>query len=537
MPNVSVLDYGADPTGYTNSTGAFTNAQIAANGGIIKIPRGDYRIDPETFWVGHWEGENTTTYTHNPKQSPPKTSAAFLPPLPNWVYQNPQPGFCPLVPHKPPEPDDLPSSTVDKSKSIYCSRILPTKPGKWLVGIYGQTFVENVLIDCAAIIEHGIYAAGAHTSSLTATTVTNSKDFGYVFQNSGINAYRILASYCQKGISIQGCNGSFFDSPNVSNGRETGIEVVGGIVIDLRTSKPFANDKGEPTIYSGKATILNGKVDGCASTFFGFLVHIRGVSGGRHDFSYLEAGGDAAIKDPEHKAIYSASGIWLTENDHLEYPGHMTITSNLSLSGSFTGTAKGVFMRLRHTQLCNISGSNCGQGNDGCNKIEMDAESVFGNEFFGLHQNTQTDLDPLKQSTALKWITADGNSFTAFEREGRLQAEDFPRIGRWGQGQIIENWKSSVGSPSGWVCLKANYSKLSFPWASIATDWGLTCVVKKTGETGSGRPRKVKNIPLFEIEVLPLPFEPLTLNRKLEMPRLKDSSNVKRVRKPRGRPE
>jgi len=61
--SVSVLDFGADPTGATDSTTAITNAAAAAAGKILKFPAGTYKwtgdITPATN--SNWQGDGWTT--------------------------------------------------------------------------------------------------------------------------------------------------------------------------------------------------------------------------------------------------------------------------------------------------------------------------------------------------------------------------------------------------------------------------------------------------------------------------------------------
>lgn len=63
--SISVLDFGADPTGATDSTASFLSASIAqVNGGIINVPSGTYLINNLSLTRAHtWQGEGMQATT------------------------------------------------------------------------------------------------------------------------------------------------------------------------------------------------------------------------------------------------------------------------------------------------------------------------------------------------------------------------------------------------------------------------------------------------------------------------------------------
>lgn len=384
MAIVSVLNFGADPTGSGDSTGAFIDAQKAAKGGTINIPAGDYRIDPDQlesdhpklfWWSNKWIGE----YNHGDSER--------------------------------------------------CSRILPTKPGKRLVHIpSGKGNIESLVIDCEGIVDTGLYVQG-HDCHLRDIRIVNATDYGAQFLGPTLTTYDIHTSDCAKGMLLQGCNGSTFIAPVATHCKGVGIEVQGG-----------AFSTPDNKIHGGGLTILNALVSICGIDGESPLVWFRGVEGGYYQFGYLEG---------------EADGLWVgggpTEEDG---------TRNCTFIGTRAVIDKGhVLLRLQGAKMCTfISFSGPGENTES-NKVIVDAANSFENEFINMSRSSRRASDP----TAIVW----DDQWTAFERDGRLQAESAPPLGRWEQGQVLENVRPAIGEPQGWICVSGGSPGTWRPLASI----------------------------------------------------------------------
>ena len=247
MATVSVLDFKADPSGKADSTQAFLDAQQAAKGGTVRIPRGDYRIQPDrdrfNWWDIHWIGESNN---NNPERS---------------------------------------------------SRILPTDEGEVLVKLPGRGTIEGVVIDCDHKVETGLYAPKAHEALLNDVIIRHAKGYGARFFQSTMDTYRLSTENCGKGMLLEGCNAAHFISPKASHCQGVGIHVIGGAA-------------GTGTSFSGGLTMSSGWVERCGLDGKSPLVHFSGVEGGNYQLFYLEGQADGIwLSDGVHNCNFVGSRI------------------------------------------------------------------------------------------------------------------------------------------------------------------------------------------------------------------------------------
>ena len=233
MPDVSVLDFGADQTGSNDSTQAFLDARQAADGGTVRIPKGDYRIQPDHptlfWWAARWVGDS---------------------------HENDQ--------------ND-------------CTKILPTGPGAVLVKLPGKGYIESIVIDCEDQVETGLHVERGHRSYLRDIRIRNATDYGAKFLESTLNTYGIRAEFCAKGLLLRGCNGSNFVSLSAQLCNGVGLEVQGGA--------------SGLTRQSGVMSISAAGIEKCGQDGTSPLVWFRGVEGGVYELQYLEGEADGIRLD------------------------------------------------------------------------------------------------------------------------------------------------------------------------------------------------------------------------------------------------
>ena len=296
----------------------------------------------------------------------------------------------------------------------HCSRILPAGPGKVLINLPGKGYIESLVIDCEDKVSTGLHVAAGHGSQLRDVRVRHAKDYGAQFIESTLTAANISAEFCAKGLLLQGCNASTFIAPSASHCKGVGIEVQGA-----------GMDTPKPTQQSGGLTIQAAWVEMCGQDGQSPLAWFRGVEGGVYQLSYLEGSADA---------------VWLSDNTH-----------NATFIGSrFVNSGGNVLLRLSKARMCTFIGFSSPGGSTTSNRVLVDASNSYENEFYNLSRESRIASNP----SGIVW--QDGSKeWAAYERDGRLQSAGPPTIGRWEQGQVIENVAPTVGKPQGWVCTKA----------------------------------------------------------------------------------
>ncbi len=262
---------------------------------------------------------------------------------------------------------------------------------------------------------------GAHNSRLRWVRVSDASQYGLRVESAtDMVVDQCFATGCATGMLFLGCNASAIRKPVCLDCTGPGLEIVGGAATTAPT-----------TTLAGTISVIEAHVEGCATNGNGPMVLVRGLEAGEIHLPYVHHPASGTNID----------ALWVTENTH-----------NVRFSClRFVPGSTSVLARIKGARMCSFSdfttsGENFGTGT---NRVIITSTACAELDFFDCYRESRIAND----QTALIWDNGAGTTWTAYSRNGRLQAAGAPpaSLGTWQAGAVVENRAPASGAPLGWV--------------------------------------------------------------------------------------